>query len=236
MTEYTIPLIDRQTPSDAAGVGSHVRTSLAGRTDRGLTALAVAGVAALSGLGWVLSYTALRQLALFAGLATWAATLWPLCIDLFVFVATLAAIADRRRGRPTTYAWTLAVLYSAATVAGNVTAAGPSHLAQGVHAMPAVTMVLAWHLLSRFFTGGHADQPGASASGQEKPGRLVRSSRNRRLRRPALKEVATCVTELESAGQKATGDALAVRFGVSDRTGRRMLEDIRSPQATVARA
>ncbi len=144
----------------------------------------------------MLSYTALRQLALFAGLATWAATLWPLCIDLFVFVATLAAIADRRRGRPTTCAWTLAVLYSAATVAGNVTAAGPSHLAQGVYAMPAVTMVLAWHLLSRFFTGGHADEPPTSVSGHEKAGRLALSARNRRRRRPAPEDVATCVAEL----------------------------------------
>ncbi len=97
----------------------------------------------------MLSYTALRLLAMAAGLAQWAATLWPLCVDLFVFVATLAAVVDRRQGRPTAYAWTLPVLYSAAAVAGNVTAAGPSHLAQAVHAMPAVTMALAWHLLSR---------------------------------------------------------------------------------------
>jgi len=78
--------------------------------------MAVVGVTALTGLGWVLSYAALRQLALSAGMPVWAATLWPLCIDPFVFVATLAAIVDRRRGRPTTYAWTLAGLYSAATV------------------------------------------------------------------------------------------------------------------------
>jgi hypothetical protein len=127
--------------------------------DRGLTAMAVAGVTALSALGWVLSYAALRQLAFSGGLAQWAATLWPLRVDLFVFVATLAAVADRRQRRPTTYAWTLAVLYSAATVAGNVAAAGPTHLAQAVHAMPAVTMVLAWHLLSRFFASDRMDEP-----------------------------------------------------------------------------
>lgn len=115
----------------------------------------------LTALGWVLSYTALRQLALSADMPTWAATLWPSCIDRFVFVATLAAIRDRRRARSTTYSWTLSGLYSAATVAGNVTAAGADHMAQAAHATPPVTMVLAWHLLSRFFTasegrrGGH---------------------------------------------------------------------------------
>ena len=83
---------------------------------------------------------------------TWAATLWPFCIDMFVFVAALAAIRDRRRARSTTYSWTLSALYSAATVAGNVTTGGADHMAQAVHATPAVTMVLAWHRLSRFLT------------------------------------------------------------------------------------
>ncbi len=121
------------------------------------------------------------------------------------------------------------MLYSAATVAGNVTAAGPSHLAQAVHAIPAVTMVLAWHLLSRFFAGGHVHESAvAAASGHGKTGRLTRSTRKRHLSPPSLDEVAVCVADLKAAGQKATGNALATRFGVSDRTGRRMLVDIRS--------
>ena len=123
MTGFAIPLVTGQAASQPAEVTGCVQSPQAGRTDRSLTAMAVTGVAALSALGWVLSYTPLRQLALPGGLAQWAATLWPLCVDLFVFVATLPAVADRRRRRPTTYAWTLAVLYSAATVAGNVAAA-----------------------------------------------------------------------------------------------------------------
>src|SRR5499427_2486382 len=124
MTEFAIPLLTGQPAHQPAEVAGRVRSPEAGRTDRGLTAMAVTGVTALSALGWVLSYAALRQLALAAGLAQWAATLWPLCVDLFVFVATPAAVADRRQRQPTTYAWTLAVLYSAATVARNVIAAG----------------------------------------------------------------------------------------------------------------
>ncbi len=155
-------------------------------------------------------------------------------LDLFVFVATLAGVADRRQGRPTAYAWTLAVLYSAATVAGNVTAAGPSHLAQAVHAMPAVTMVLAWHLLSRFFARHRMDEPAATMSSRHSTRRLERPVRKRLVRRPALEEVATCIAELEAAGQRATGDALAARLGVSDRTGRRLLVNVRSTGASRA--
>jgi hypothetical protein len=230
--------------TEPADVSGHVRTPSEVRMDRGLAFMAVAGVAALTALGWLLSYTALRQLALSAGMAGWASALWPLCIDLFVFVATLAAIADRRRGRSTMYAWTLAALYSAATVAGNVVAAGPDHVAQAVHATPAVTMVLAWHLLSGFFSGEHgrprslrmaAGQEGTQVSGQTRTARRTgRTRRDARDVRPAIEQVAAWVAELEAAGQRATGDVVAERFGVSDRTGRRMLLGVRAIVASGA--
>lgn len=208
-------------------VSGHVRTDDdTARTDRAITVMAVGGVTALTALGWVLSYAALRQLALSAGMLAWAATLWPLCVDLFVFVATLAAISGRRRGRSTTYAWSLAVLYSAGPGAGNVVAAGPDHLAQVVHATPAVTMVLAWHLLSGFF-GGH-DRTGESAARTDDRAHDDRADEDGAARRPVLEEVAAWVAEREAAGRRPTGDQLAVRFGVSDRTGRRMLSTLRS--------
>ena len=166
--------------------------------------------------------------------AQWAAALWPLCVDLFVFVAPWLSLADRRQRRPTTYAWTLAVLYSAATVAGNVATAGPTHLAQAVHAMPAVTMVLAWHLLSRFFASDRMAKPAPTMSFRHNTRRLERLFRKRQPRRPDLEEVARCVAELEAGGQRPTGDAVAARLGVSDRTGRRLLMDVRSTGASRA--
>jgi hypothetical protein len=53
MTEFAIPLVTGQAVSQAADMARRVRSPRAGRTDRGLTAMAVAGVAALSALGWV---------------------------------------------------------------------------------------------------------------------------------------------------------------------------------------
>jgi hypothetical protein len=198
-------------------------------TDRAITVMAVGGVTALTALGWALSYAALRQLALSAGMAPSAAPLWARCVDLFVFVATVAAISARRRRRSTTYAWSLAVLYSAGTVAGNVLAAGPDHLAQAVHATPAVTMVLAWHLLSGFF-GGH-DRTGSSPVRTDDCDYRDRAGEDGAARRPVLEEVAAWVAEHEAAGRRPTGDQLAAQFGVSDRTGRRMLSTLRSASA-----
>ncbi len=56
-----------QTPVMASGRGQN------GQADRSVTVMAAAGVTILTCLGWVLSYTALRQLALSAGVAAWAA-------------------------------------------------------------------------------------------------------------------------------------------------------------------
>jgi hypothetical protein len=205
------------------------------RADQCIMAMAMSGVAALTAMGWVLSYAALRQLALSDGMAPWAAMLWPLCVDVFVFVATLAAIADRRRGRPTSYAWALAVAYSAATVAGNVAVAGTDHVAQAVHATPAVTMVLAWHLLSRFVEGNprrprvmrvpRAEAAPAAQCRDER--RAMGRPDGRRRNRPDLAAVSAWVDQHERGGRPATGDDVAARYGVSGRTGRRWLLGVR---------
>lgn len=220
-----------------ASAGLIRATERPGRADRCITVMAMSGVAALTAMGWVLSYAALRQLALSAGMAAWAATLWPLCVDVFVFVATLAAIADRRRGRSTIYAWALAVAYSAATVAGNVAVAGTDHVAQAVHATPAVTMVLAWHLLSRFVEGSRRRPrvvrvPRAEATltaQRHDERRAVKQpdGRSRTRSRPDLAAVAAWVDQHEKGDRPATGDDVAVQFGVSGRTGRRWLLGVR---------
>src|SRR5215469_3847631 len=81
-----------QTPRGSASGGvagwslapcGHVRTDDDREwTDRAITVMAVSGVTALTALGWALSYAALCQLELSAGMPTWAATLWPPCVDL----------------------------------------------------------------------------------------------------------------------------------------------------------
>ena len=58
----------RDASADRLGVAER-----AGRADQCITAMAMSGVAALTAMGWVLSYAALRQLAPSAGMAAWAA-------------------------------------------------------------------------------------------------------------------------------------------------------------------
>jgi hypothetical protein len=163
MLEVPIAPFDGQVAHDSTRASSNVRPHPTGQTDRALTAIAVAGVTVPTGLGWVLSYAALHQLCLSAGMAFWAATLWPPCIDLFVFLwppwpqSQIAAAGAPRRTRGRWLRCTRPLRLPA-----NVTAAGPDHLAQAVHAMPAVTMVLAWHCY-----------PGSSRATMPSPGRFA---------------------------------------------------------------
>jgi hypothetical protein len=129
------------------------------------------GVVALWILGAVLSYSALRDLAVMLGFFQALGDLFPLVIDVAVWVGSMNALEARQHGRRVVerYAWALVALYSAATVAGNALVAsaeavdprlvlalggGWAHAVSGVaHAAPAVTMILFAHLAGLLMTG-----------------------------------------------------------------------------------
>jgi hypothetical protein len=122
------------------------------------------GVVVLWVLGAVLSYSALRRLALMVGFPDLLADLWPLVIDVAVWVGAMNALeaAAEQRRIIARYAWVLVGLFSTATVAGNALVAGTEPVdprmvhalgnswahcvSQLAHAAPAVTMILFAHL------------------------------------------------------------------------------------------
>ncbi|HEY5224701.1 MAG TPA: DUF2637 domain-containing protein, partial [Microbacteriaceae bacterium] len=95
--------------------------SLAVRSSNPVLAWATAlGVVGLALGGFVLSFQALRDLAVRSGIDPTLAFLWPLIVDGFIVVATAAAFALKRRGRRVTwYPWVALMLFSAISVAGN---------------------------------------------------------------------------------------------------------------------
>src|ERR1700704_868082 len=122
------------------------------------------GVVVLWVLGAVLSYSALRHLALMVGFPDFLADLWPLVIDVAVWVGAMNALEAAADGRRMIecYAWVLVGLFSTATVAGNALVAGTEPVdprmvhalgdswahcvSQLAHAAPAITMILFAHL------------------------------------------------------------------------------------------
>jgi Protein of unknown function (DUF2637) len=109
--------------------------------------VSAAGVLVLAAAAFTLSYDALHQLALNSRVRPALAWLWPVVIDGTIVVALLTVLAAKRAGMRATYPWSLAGLFSLASVAFNIAHAPDRPVAQLVFAMAPVALVLTTHLL-----------------------------------------------------------------------------------------
>jgi Protein of unknown function (DUF2637) len=106
-----------------------------------------AGVLVLAAAAFTLSYDALHQLALDSRVRPALAWLWPVVIDGTIVVALLTVLAAKRAVAKAGYPWSLAGLFSAASVAFNIAHAPDRPVAQLVFAMAPIALVLTTHLL-----------------------------------------------------------------------------------------
>ncbi|UJD20965.1 hypothetical protein SEA_HARRYHOUDINI_37 [Mycobacterium phage HarryHoudini] len=104
--------------------------------------VATAGTVAVGGLAFALSFTALSELSAANGVGQ--AWMVPLVVDGGIIVATMATVALSRHGW---YAWTLLLLSSMVSVAGNVAHAQPHGLvAMVIAAIPPLWLLGSTHL------------------------------------------------------------------------------------------
>lgn len=108
-----------------------------------------AGVTALAVGAFLLSYDALHQLARTSHVPAPLAWLWPLIVDGFILVASLAVLDAVHTGRPARYPWLLVLAFSTLSVTFNVLHAPPDLVAQLVAAIPPLALVLSFELLMR---------------------------------------------------------------------------------------
>jgi hypothetical protein len=210
----------------------------------------VAGVLGLTAASFALSYDALHQLALASGIRPRLAYLWPGVIDGFIVVALLTVLAAKRATTSAAYPWTLAGLFSAASVAFNIAHAPDRPVARLVFATAPVALVLATHLLmqqvgwrqdARKQAADHAAGPAVPA-----PSDRLGADPNRPDRDPnrpgddpqpddhparaaapgtARARVRAAYQAQLAAGQTPTGAGLARAAGVSERYGQRLLAE-----------
>ncbi|AYD87065.1 hypothetical protein SEA_NICOLETERA_38 [Mycobacterium phage NicoleTera] len=110
--------------------------------DKVAVKVAAAGTVAVGGLAFSLSFTALSELSAANGVAQ--AWMVPLVVDGGILVATMATVALSRHGW---YAWSLLLLSSLVSVAGNVAHAQPHGLvAMVIAAIPPLWLLASTHL------------------------------------------------------------------------------------------
>jgi hypothetical protein len=221
----------------------------------------VAGVLGLTAASFALSYDALHQLALASGVRPRLAYLWPGVIDGFIVVALLTVLAAKRARISAAYPWTLAGLFSAASVAFNIAHAPDRPVARLVFATAPVALVLATHLLMQQ-VGWRYPRPAmsgqmptlaapssslpaapdtAATAGQEadmgaamaghEPAPPFRKAEVAR-QGPDLEARARRIYKQHQAtGTRLSGAALARHAGISERHGRRLLAEFRADEA-----
>ncbi|AGT14285.1 excisionase [Mycobacterium phage Adzzy] len=114
------------------------------RIDRDKVApgVATAGTVAVGGLAFALSFTALSELAAANGVAQ--AETVPLVVDGLTLVATVATVALKQNSW---YAWSLLILSTVVSVAGNMAHAYPHGLiAMVIAAIPPLWLLASTHL------------------------------------------------------------------------------------------
>jgi hypothetical protein len=193
------------------------------RIHRGTTV----GVVGLAVAGFAMSYGALYELALEEGVPRRLAWLWPLVVDGFIVVASLAVLHAVLEHRPTFYPWTLVLGFSAVSVLFNVIHAAPTAVARLVAAVPPMALVFSFELLMRQVRTAlenkvlHATplaSPSANGGPAIEDGTAAEASVLDRARR--------VVEEHRALGRRVTGAVLARELGISDGYGRRLLRQL----------
>lgn len=116
--------------------------------------LVISLIIGLAAGAFVLSFSALRDLAISSGIPETLSWIWPLIIDGFIVTATVAIFALRSR-KINWYPWTALVLFAIVSVLGNAVHAFnsssnvtvPLFIAALVSAIPAIALLLASHFL-----------------------------------------------------------------------------------------
>jgi Protein of unknown function (DUF2637) len=166
------------------------------------------------------------------------AWLWPVVIDGTIVVALLTVLAANRAATRAGYPWTLAGLFSAASVAFNIAHAPDRPVAQLVFAMAPVALVLTTHLLMQQVGWRRATadptapgpelQAGSQAAHPHRPGDHPAPEPpdpNGDAPVGARARVRAAYEAQLAAGQTPTGAGLARAAGVSERYGQRLLAE-----------
>lgn len=107
----------------------------------------------LAACAFTLSYDALRQVALAAGVNPLLAYLWPLSIDSFMVAACLSSLRASLQGERAWLAWGLVAVFTCLSILFNVSHILPLLPAWLVFAIPPLVVFLAFELLTAQLRG-----------------------------------------------------------------------------------
>jgi DNA-binding transcriptional regulator YiaG len=119
------------------------------KTTKAISYITAALVLFLAVGAFVLSYDALKALALDNGVTPGLTWLWPLLVDGAIIIFSLAVLRGSLLGERVRYPWALVILFVALSIGFNIVHAQNTLLARVIAAVPPVALALSFEL----FTG-----------------------------------------------------------------------------------
>ena len=198
---------------------------------------ATGGVCSLAVVAFLLSYDALHQLAVASDVPRLLAWLWPLIVDGFIIVASLAVLHAVLEHRPSIYPWLLVLAFSGISVIFNVLHAPPTVVGRLVAAIPPLALVLSFELLmrqlrQRLTLPANESLPAVAAIPTTVPThpvlplRITTTPSRRNPHATTFARARQIHAEHLSQGQRLTGKTLGSALGISDGYARRLLREL----------
>jgi len=185
---------------------------------------------------FALSYDALHQLAEANQVPKPLAWIWPLIVDGFIIVASLAILHAFQHGRTARYPWALLAGFSTLSVAFNVLHAPPTAIARLVAAIPPLTLVLSFELLMRqlrYRTPAPTRTTTVLASRTseaQSPTEQLATTDVPAGSHSLLRQAREIHEQNQGDGARLTGKTLGQILGISDGYARRLLREINATQ------
>lgn len=101
-------------------------------------------MALITAAAFALSYTALTNLAISAGISPDRAFLWPLCLDAFMIVASIDLVRKEMIGDSTRWSWIIVGIVTITSVIFNIIDAPHNLVSQMVYAAPPIVVFAAF--------------------------------------------------------------------------------------------
>jgi hypothetical protein len=127
--------------------------------ERKIPQVATTLVLIIIGASFALSYTALVELAMDAGIPPLLSPLWPLCLDAFMIVASLVVLRREMDGQPTLWAWVVVGGITIMSIAFNIIHAPHNLVSQAVYALPPLVVFASFEMLMSLIKSDIAKHP-----------------------------------------------------------------------------
>lgn len=200
--------------------------------DKAVSNITTGLVLLLAVIAFVLSYNALRAVAVDNGIPDKLAYIWPLLVDFALVVFSLAILRASLLNERTFWYWVMVICFAIATVCFNIVHAPSNILARIVAVVPPVALLLSFETLMSMVRSNVRRSAVAKPAQTEKRERATPEPKPAQQKKVVTKQAGAKerIAQLIESNPALTGPQLAKQAGISEQYARRIKKDLLAAQ------